>query len=123
MRYGVRRAGAVCAALVLASGGCGMKDDNTRAVCADGKQAVQQYAARLKTVPANDPAQWRQATAGLAVRFDALAKSAENARLKKALQDQSARLRAAANALGTGDASALDRTLAETPARLGDACD
>ncbi|REE95805.1 hypothetical protein [Thermomonospora umbrina] len=124
MRYGVARRGtAGFAALVLATGGCAMKDGNKSQVCADGKQAVQQYATRLKTVAANDPAQWKQVTDQLAVRFDALSKTAEDATLKKALKDGSTQFRAAATALGTGDAAALNKALAETPDRLGTACD
>jgi hypothetical protein len=128
MRSGVKmrgtmRALAVGTALLLATAGCGMFGGNKGEVCADSKKAVEQYVNRLRSVAANDPAQWKQATDQLAVRFDALAKTAEDPALRKALTDQAAQLRTAATALGTGDAAALNKTLTDAPARLGDACD
>ncbi|MBA9003994.1 hypothetical protein [Thermomonospora cellulosilytica] len=131
MRYGVRRGGALrgsAAAAVLAlaavgAGGCAMFGGNTSEVCADSRRAVQEYVGRLNQVPANEPAQWKQVTEQLAGRLDTLADTAEDAALRKALKDESARLRTAAKALATGDAAPLNSTLAQTPGRLGGACE
>ncbi|TNY36852.1 hypothetical protein [Thermomonospora catenispora] len=131
MRDGVRCGGAVrgtTAALLLAlvavgAGGCGMFGGNTREVCADSRRAVQEFVNRLNQVPANEPARWRQVTEQLAGRFDALADTAEDAALRKALKEESARLRTAAKALATGDAAPLTAALSRTPAHLGAACE
>ncbi|SEG56664.1 hypothetical protein SAMN04489712_106328 [Thermomonospora echinospora] len=127
MRYGVKARGAVRvlaggAVLTFVTAGCGMLGGNKSEVCADSRKAVEQYVSRLRTVAANEPAQWKQATEQLAARFDVLAGTAEDQALRKALKDQAAGLRTAATALGTGDAAALNKTLTDTPARLGDAC-
>ncbi|WP_286989278.1 hypothetical protein [Thermomonospora sp. CIF 1] len=127
MRNGVKSGGtvpvaAVCAVLVLATGGCGVLGSNKGEVCADAKRTVQEYIGRLKEIAANDPAQWKQTTDQYAGRFDALAKESDDKALSKALRDQSARLRAAAAQVGNGDVAALNQTLTETPARLGEAC-
>jgi hypothetical protein len=103
-------------------GACGALGGNSGQVCTDTKKAFQQYITQVRSVPAAEPAQWGQATQRLATRLDALAKQADDAALKKALQGESQRLRAAASAVGTGDASQLSAVMNDTPARIGKAC-
>lgn len=109
----------VAGALLLGAAGCG---GNKGAVCNDTKKAVKDYVSQVKSASADNGAQWKQATEKLAGQFDALAKTADDAKLRKALKEQAAELRAAATTVGTGDASALNKSLADTPQRIGKAC-
>ncbi|WP_141582396.1 hypothetical protein [Actinomadura sp. WMMA1423] len=111
-------------ALVLgALGGCGGLGGNSGQVCTDTKKAFQQYVAQVRSVPAAEPARWREATEQLAGRVDGLAKQADDADLSKALKAEADRLRAAAPGVGAGDVSQLDTVIRETPATIGKACD
>ncbi|MFG2021495.1 hypothetical protein [Actinomadura geliboluensis] len=123
MRYAVARALAGGVMVLGTLSGCGMLGGNTDQVCADTKKAFQQYITQVRSVPAAEPAQWRQATEQLAGRVDGLAKQADDAALSKALKAEAGRLRAAAPAVGTGDVSQLDTVMQETPAKIGKACD
>ncbi|GAA2599115.1 hypothetical protein SMC26_04155 [Actinomadura fulvescens] len=120
----VARRGIVGGALVLGLGACGLVggDGNTGAICTDTKQAYQQYIDQVRSASAADPAPWKQATEQLAGRIDGLAKKAEKKELKKALTDESARLRTAAASVGTGDAAQLNAAMSGTPERIGNAC-
>ncbi|WP_242904664.1 hypothetical protein [Actinomadura terrae] len=123
MRY---RVGGVLAAVLLgASSACGVLSGggDTGKVCADTKQAFQQYVTRVRSVSAAEPGQWREATGQLAGRLDGLAGKTDDAALKKALKTEADRLRSAATAVGTGDASQLNAAMNEAPAQIGKACD
>lgn len=125
MRYRVVRAlagGVVMLGVSGLLGACGALGGNSGQVCTDTKKAFQQYITQVRSVPAAEPAQWGQATQRLATRLDALAKEADDGALKKALQAESQRLRAAATTVGTGDASQLSAVMNDTPARIGKAC-
>lgn len=124
MRYGTAARLAHTLALLGAAwtlAGCGA--GNTDEVCADTKKAFQQYLTQVRTVSANDPAQWRQATDQFAGRIDGLARQAEDEKLKKALKTEATRLRGAAAGVGTGDASQLNAVMSDAPDRIGKACD
>ncbi|TDD62972.1 hypothetical protein E1298_44185 [Actinomadura rubrisoli] len=127
MRYGVVRALAGGVVLLGASGllgGCGsMGGGDSGQVCTDTKKAFQQYITQVRSVSAAEPGQWRQATEQLAGRLDGLAGKAGDAKLKKALKAEADRLRTAASAVGTGDASQLNTVMKDTPTRIGSACD
>ncbi|MFC4048574.1 hypothetical protein ACFOY4_02660 [Actinomadura syzygii] len=126
MRYGVVRALAAGVAALGAAGllgGCGALGGDSGKVCDDTRQAFQQYITQVRSVPAAEPAQWRQATEKLAGRLDALAKDTGDSDLRKALKAEADRLRAAAPAVGGGDVAQLDTVLKETPAKIGKACD
>ncbi|QXJ21321.1 hypothetical protein AGRA3207_002161 [Actinomadura graeca] len=128
MRYGVARALAGGVAALGASvllGGCGVLGGGggTAQVCADTRKAFEQYVTQVRTVSAAEPGQWRQATEQLAGRLDGLAGKTGDGDLKKALTAEAVRLRAAATAVGTGDASQLNTVISDTPARIGRACD
>ncbi|MER7541864.1 hypothetical protein ABTW95_02525 [Spirillospora sp. NPDC127506] len=123
MRYGVVRALAGGVVALGALNGCGVLGGNTGQVCADTKEAFQQYVTKIKSIPAGEPAQWRAPTEQLAGRLDGLAKKADDGDLKKALKAEADKLRAAAPAVGTGDVSQLNAVMKETPARIGKACD
>ncbi|MFI6521363.1 hypothetical protein ACIBF1_37820 [Spirillospora sp. NPDC050679] len=114
------------AVLLAGSGlltGCGaMGGDNSDKVCADAKQAYQQYVAQVRSAPANKSEPWKQATEQLAGKVDALAAKAEKAELRTALKGEAGRLRAAAGPVGTGDVSQLDRALKASPEQIGKAC-
>lgn len=116
---GVALAGAG-AALLLA--GCGMLGGNKGAVCEETTRAYAQFATSVRAAPATDKARWKQLADTLAGRLDALSAKAEDAPLKKALKEESAAARAAGNALATGDATALQKLVSGTPARIGTAC-
>ncbi|MWA04796.1 hypothetical protein F8568_031390 [Actinomadura sp. LD22] len=125
MRYGVVRALAGGVVMLGASGllgACGALGGNSGQVCTDTKEAFQQYVTQVRSVPAAEPAQWGQATQRLAARLDALAKKADDAALKKALEAESQRLRSAAATVGTGDASQLSAAMNDAPVRIGKAC-
>lgn len=125
MRYRVVRAlagGVVMLGVSGLLGACGALGGNSGQVCTDTKKAFQQYITQVRSVPAAEPAQWGQATQRLATRLDALAKEADDGALKKALQAESQRLRAAASTVGTGDASQLSAAMNDAPARIGKAC-
>ncbi|MFI0404292.1 hypothetical protein [Actinomadura sp. 3N508] len=129
MGYGADRAVRTLAAGVAALavsgllGGCGsLGGSDTAQVCADTKKAFQQYITQVRSIPAAEPAQWRQATETLAGRLDALAKKTGDDDLKKALNAEAAKLRAAAPAVGTGDVAQLDAVMGQTPASIGKAC-
>ncbi|MFB4306743.1 hypothetical protein [Actinomadura sp. GTD37] len=123
MRYGVVRALAGGMAVLGALGGCGVLGGNSGAVCADTKKAFQQYITQVRSIPAAEPAQWRQATEQLGGRMDGLGRKADDEALKKALRAEAEKLRAAARAVGTGDVSQLNAVMKETPARIGKVCD
>jgi hypothetical protein len=126
MRHTAVRALAGGAALLLASGalaGCGLLGDNSDEVCAGTKTVLQQYMTQVRTVSANDPAQWKKSTERVAGRVEELSRQAENEDLKKALKTEADRFRAAAAKIGTGDAAPLNSVIAETPQRIGNACD
>ncbi|QKG21675.1 hypothetical protein ACTIVE_3313 [Actinomadura verrucosospora] len=126
MRYGVVRAlagGVLMLGVSGLLGACGALGGNSGQVCTDTKKAFQQYITQVRSVPAAEPAQWGQATQRLAARVDGLAKKADDATLKKALQAESQRLRSAAANVGTGDAAQLSAVINDTPARIGKACD
>ncbi|TDD13280.1 hypothetical protein E1287_43350 [Actinomadura sp. KC06] len=125
MRHGMARALAAGAAMLGASGllgGCGALGGDTGQVCADTKKAFQQYITQVRTIPAAEPARWRQATEQLAGRLDALAKKTGDDDLKKALKAEAGKLRAAAPAVGTGDVAQLDTVMNQTPTSIGNAC-
>ncbi|TMQ95890.1 hypothetical protein ETD83_21865 [Actinomadura soli] len=125
MGHGMVRALAAGAAVLGASGllgGCGALGGDSGQVCADTKKAFQQYITQVRSVPAAEPAQWRQATEKLAERLDALAKQTGDDDLKKALKAEAGKLRAAAPAVGTGDVAQLDTVMKQTPASIGEAC-
>lgn len=121
MRYGAIRVLAA-GALLLGAGGCGLFGGNKGEVCNDTKKAVQTYVGQVRAASADNGAQWKQATEKLAGQFETLAKTADDGKLRKALQEQATQLRAAATTVGTGDAAALNKTLSETPQRIGKAC-
>ncbi|MFI0480888.1 hypothetical protein [Actinomadura sp. 9N215] len=126
MRHGVVRtlaAGAVALGASGLLGGCGALGGDTGQVCADTKKAFQQYITQVRTVPAAEPARWRQATEQLAGRLEALAKKTGDDDLKKALKAEAGRLRAAAPAVGTGDVAQLDTVMEQTPSSIGKACE
>ncbi|MFA1548366.1 hypothetical protein [Actinomadura chokoriensis] len=123
MRYGVVRALAGGVLVLGALSGCGMLGGNSGQVCTDTKKAFQQYVTQVRSLPAAEPARWRQATEQLAGRLDGLAKKADDAALKKALKAEAGKLRSAATAVGTGDVSQLNTVMKETPASIGEACD
>jgi hypothetical protein len=104
-------------------GGCALLGGNTDEVCADAKQAFEQYMAQVKVVAANDPKQWKASTDKLAGQVEALSRQAEDAELKKALESEAKGLRAAATSLGTGDAGRLNTVITGVPQRVGAACD
>ncbi|WP_344597881.1 hypothetical protein [Actinomadura vinacea] len=104
-------------------GGCGlMGSDNSAQICTDTRKTFEQYITQVKGAPANKPEQWKQATEQLAGRIDGLSGKAEDPQLKKALKDESGRLRGAAASVGTGDAAQLNSVMTETPQRVGRAC-
>ncbi|RKS77088.1 hypothetical protein BZB76_2460 [Actinomadura pelletieri DSM 43383] len=103
-------------------GGCGTLGGDSAQVCTDTKKAFQQYMTQVKSIPAAEPARWRQATEQLAGRLDALAKETDDEELKKALTAEAGQLRAAAPAVGTGDVAQLDTVMREAPTRVGKAC-
>ncbi|MGI5164454.1 hypothetical protein ACQEU3_08880 [Spirillospora sp. CA-253888] len=119
---------ALAGAMLLAGSGlltgCGAMggSDNSDKVCADAKQAYQQYVTQVRSAPADKSEPWKQATEQLAGKVDGLAAKAEKAELKKALKDEANRLRAAAGPVGTGDVSQLDRALKASPEQIGKAC-
>jgi len=119
MRYGRLVVGA---AVLLAAAGCGLSGGNKGQVCDDTKAAVTEYVKQVKSIPATDAAQWRQATDKLALRLDKLSRTADDGQLRKALSEQAAKLKAAAPAVGTGDTAALTGSLTELPDRIGRAC-
>ncbi|MEU6039191.1 hypothetical protein ABZ801_27675 [Actinomadura sp. NPDC047616] len=126
MRYGTAGRLAQGLVLLVAAGtltGCGLSGGNTGQVCADTKKAFQQYVSQVRTVPANDPAQWKQATDRFAGRVDGLARQAEDEKLKNALRTEATRLRGAAAGVGTGDAAQLNAVMTDAPNRIGAACD
>ncbi|MEO3827391.1 hypothetical protein [Actinomadura sp. B10D3] len=127
MRYGVVRTVAGGVVALGASGllgGCGtLGGGNSAQVCTDTKKAFQQYVTQVRSIPAAEPARWRQATEQLAGRVDGLAKQADDGALKKALKTEAGKLREAAPAVGTGDVSRLDAVMRDTPATIGKACD
>jgi hypothetical protein len=104
-------------------GGCALLGGNTDEVCADAKQVFEQYMAQVRTVAANDPKQWKASTEKLAGQVEALSGKAEDAELKKALKSEADGLRAAATAVGTGDAARLNTVISGAPRRVGAACD
>jgi hypothetical protein len=111
----------VAAACVGALGlvaGCG----NTHAVCADTQRTLEGFAARTRTLPPQNTAQWKQALGGVADRLDVLARRADSGKLKKALKDTAASYRTAATGMDRGDTSALAAVIHDQPARLDDAC-
>ncbi|MEU5987497.1 hypothetical protein ABZ806_00820 [Spirillospora sp. NPDC047418] len=111
-------------AMVLGTlSGCGALSGNSDQVCTDTKKAFQQYITQVRSIPAAEPAQWRQATEQLAGRMDGLAKKADDDALAKALKGEADKLRAAAAPAGTGDVSQLNTVMKETPATIGKACD
>lgn len=112
---------AVIAACLVATGltaGCG----NTSQVCADTRKALQGFAARSRTLPPGETAQWRQAITDIANRLDALARRADDGDLEKALADTAAAYRAAAVAIGKGDTAPLSAVIRDQPQRLDRAC-
>jgi hypothetical protein len=126
MRHAAMRALTGGVALLGASvllGGCGLLGGNTDEVCADTKTVFEQYMTQVRSVSANNPAQWKKSTEQLAGRVDGLSRKAEDDDMKKALKSEADRLRAAANAVGTGDAAQLNSVMAATPQRIGAACD
>ncbi|MEV3923215.1 hypothetical protein [Actinomadura coerulea] len=124
MRYRVVRTLAGGALVLGALSGCGaLGGGNSAQVCTDTKKAFQQYVTQVRSVPAAEPAQWRQATEQLAGRVDGLAKQSDDADLSKALKAEAGRLRDAAPGVGDGDVSRLDSVIRETPAVIGKACD
>ncbi|TDC88256.1 hypothetical protein [Actinomadura sp. 7K507] len=125
MRYGVVRAlagGVVALGASALLGGCGTLSSGPAPVCTDTKEALQQYMTQVRGASASDPAPWGQATEKLAGRLDELADEADGD-LKKVLEAEAGRLRAAAPAVGTGDVAQLDTVMKQLPARIGDACD
>ncbi|TDE32033.1 hypothetical protein [Actinomadura sp. 6K520] len=125
MRYGVIRAlggGAVVLGASGLLGGCGVVSAGPDQVCTDTKAAFQQYMTQVRSAPAADPAQWRQATEKLAGRLDELAGETGDDDLEKALKGEADRLRAAAAAVGGGDVTQFNTVMSETPARIGEAC-
>jgi hypothetical protein len=123
MRYGAVRALAGSVMVLGTLSGCGVLSGNSGQVCTDTKKAFQQYITQVRSIPAGEPAQWRQPTEQLAGRLDGLAKKAGDDDLKKALKGEADRLRAAAAPVGTGDVSQLSSVMRETPATIGKACD
>jgi hypothetical protein len=123
MRYGAVRALAGSVMVLGALSGCGVLSGNSGQVCTDTKKAFEQYVTQVRSIPAAEPAQWRQPTERLAGRLDGLAKKAGDGDLKKALEAEAGRLRAAAAPVGTGDVSQLSSVMRETPATIGKACD
>ncbi|MFC5751094.1 hypothetical protein [Actinomadura rugatobispora] len=104
-------------------GGCGLLGgDNSAQVCADTRKAFEQYITQVRSVAANKPEQWKQATEQLAGKVEGLSGQAENPELKKALKEEGGRLRGAATSVGTGDAAQLNTVITQTPQRIGRAC-
>ncbi|MBG6086105.1 hypothetical protein [Actinomadura viridis] len=118
----VLRGGALMLGASVLLGGCGLLGGNTDQVCADTGKAFEQYMAQVRGVSAAEPAQWRQPTEQLATRIDGLSRKADDAKLKKALKTEADGLRAAATAIGTGDAARLTGVMAGAPKRIGAAC-
>ncbi len=126
MRNGVMRALAGSVAVLGASGllaGCGAVSAGPDEVCTETREAFRQYVARIRSVPAAEPARWRQETEKLAGRLDELADEAADDDVRKALEGEADRLRGAAAAVGGGDVAQLDTVMAEAPAKIGDVCD
>lgn len=123
MRYGVVRALAGGVMVLGTLSGCGAMSDNSGQVCTDTKKAFQQFITQVRSIPAAEPAQWRQPVEQLAGRLDGLAKKADDDDLKKVLKGEADRLHAAAAPVAAGDVSKLNTLLKETPATIGKACD
>ncbi|RAY11870.1 hypothetical protein DPM19_28265 [Actinomadura craniellae] len=110
-----------CATLLLT--GCGLiGGGNKDTICQQATVAFDRFASSVRSAPPTDKARWKQSADAFAARMDALAGQAEDAKLKKALQDESADARTAGSALATGDAAPLQRLVTATPARVGAAC-
>ncbi|MEV5572366.1 hypothetical protein AB0L06_20160 [Spirillospora sp. NPDC052269] len=117
--------GALAAGAAALLAGCGgsVGGGNSAATCGDAKTAYEKYIGGVHAVSAADAAQWRQPTEQLAANLSGLADKASDDKLKNALKDQAAKLRAAAGTVAAGDVEQLNATLAAAPGALGTACD
>ncbi|MFD0899562.1 hypothetical protein [Actinomadura sediminis] len=104
-------------------GGCGVLSGDSDEVCASVTAEYRRYTDELERASAADEGTWVQATQRFAGRVDALAKKADDPELKEVLQQQTARLKAAAGGLGEGDVAELNAVLRDAPAKIGAACD
>jgi hypothetical protein len=113
-----RAAAAACLLAMGLAAGCG----NTRAVCADTEKTLEDFAARTRTLPPADPAQWQRAITDVAGRLDALARRADSGKLRSALRETAASYRAAAAGMARGDTAGLSAAIRDQAARLDRAC-
>ncbi|MGI8329682.1 hypothetical protein ACRYCC_06930 [Actinomadura scrupuli] len=128
MRDGLRRRRGI-AVLVAVAGmttpavsACG-SGGNTSAICRDAEKAFGDFSARLKTISPTEAAQWQRASADLATRLDGLAKSSDDARLKRTLTDMAGSWRSFGGTVTTkGETTQLSAMLAAQPQRLAAAC-
>ncbi|WP_125621187.1 MULTISPECIES: hypothetical protein [Actinomadura] len=104
-------------------GGCGVLSGNSDEVCASVTAEYRRFTDEIERASASDGGPWRQATQSFAGRIDALAKKADDPRLKDVLQQQTARLQAASGRLAEGDVAELDAVLRDAPAKIGAVCD
>ncbi|MBC6460208.1 hypothetical protein [Actinomadura sp. HBU206391] len=107
-----------CVVVLGLLAGCGNKSE----VCDETKAAFEGLAAQVRTAPATDAAQWKQAVDRFAARLDALAKKSDDAKLKKTLEQAVVAARGAATGAGNGDVAQLQRFLTEQPRRIGETC-
>lgn len=117
----MRQVSGVLCVIVVVSGllaGCG----NSGEVCAETQRTIEGFAAKAKTLPPADTAQWQRAITDVANRLDGLSRRADDDELKKALEDTAASYRAAAGGIGRGDTAQLTAVIRDQPARLDTAC-
>ncbi|HEY8480336.1 MAG TPA: hypothetical protein VIL71_10940 [Spirillospora sp.] len=125
MGYGMIRAavGATVLGAAVLLTGCGTVSAGPDEVCVDAERAYEQYVAQVRSVPAAEPARWRQPTESLARRLDELADETRDDDLRTTLRTEADRLRDAAAAVGGGDVAQLNTVISQAPARIGGACD
>ncbi|WP_157407371.1 hypothetical protein [Actinomadura atramentaria] len=123
MRFGRFRAVPGAVAVLAAVGLTAACGGNSDAVCGEAKAAYQAYMTQIRTVPAAQSKPWQAPTDQLAAKIAALAKKADDKKLRTVLNDEAGKLRTASAAVATGDVKGLNATLAETPRRLGAVCD
>ncbi|MCD0452756.1 hypothetical protein LO762_26765 [Actinocorallia sp. API 0066] len=123
MRRGVL---AVVLLAVTAAQGCSVVDGvlgNRAEVCEETQEAIDGFAAQLKTLPPNDNAAWAQAATDFATRLDGLAKKSDDAKLRDTLTGLATSWREAGPGLtDTGDVAKLTELVRDQPAKLGAAC-
>ncbi|HEX6473292.1 MAG TPA: hypothetical protein VF069_29650 [Streptosporangiaceae bacterium] len=114
----VIKSAAACLLALGLTAGCG----NTHAVCADTEKTLEDFAARTRTLPPADAAQWQRAITDVAGRLEVLARRADSGRLKRALRETAASYRAAAAGMSRGDTAALSAAIRGQVPRLDEAC-